>query len=126
VAQLVLSAHPVGWWLSPSTANRARFTAAARSWKSAATLVVAAYAGAAAAVFSAHQVADLAFDLGTGLCVIGAPGRVGLPGAGGGELPLVLAEMDRASRAAAGAPVRERAAGAEPAEAGDLSVLDRS
>jgi hypothetical protein len=38
-AQLVLSAHPAGWWLSPSMARRARFTAAS-SWKSAATFVL--------------------------------------------------------------------------------------
>jgi len=88
-------------------------------------LGASAYAGAAAAVLSAHEVADLAFDLGTGLRVVGAPGRVGLPVAGGGELTLVLSEVDRAPRPAAGAPGRQRAARAENAEPGDLPVLDR-
>ena len=60
-------------------------------------LVGAADAGAASAVSAAHQVADLAFDLGAGGAVVGVPGGVGLAGAGVGEGLLVRADGDRAS-----------------------------
>jgi hypothetical protein len=52
----------------------------------------AANAGTAAAVATAHQVSYLAFPFRPGGGVVGAPGRVGLGGAGPGQLLLVGAE----------------------------------
>ena len=59
-------------------------------------LGLAAHAGAAAAVFAAHQVADLAFDLGPGGAVVSGPGRVGLSLACALEPRLVGGHVDRA------------------------------
>jgi hypothetical protein len=60
-------------------------------------------AGAAAAVAAAHQVADLAFDLGPGGPVVRLPGRVSLGLPGGGQAGLVRADGDRAAVLGGGA-----------------------
>src|ERR1019366_1889218 len=75
-------------------------------------------AGAAAAVAAAHQVADLAFDLGPGGPVAGLPRRVLLAGAGGGEAGLVRADGDRAAFSGGGALGCQRAGPACCAEPG--------
>jgi hypothetical protein len=67
-------------------------------------------AGAPAAVLAAHQVADLALDLGAGGGVVGLSGGVGLAGAGTSELLLVGSGVDRAPALSRGAPVSEWAA----------------
>ena len=107
---------------SPSTPSRARLTAAASREKSAATLVRAANAGAAAAVAAPHQVGDLAFHLGSGGGVVGTPGGVGLGGAGPGQLLLVGADRDDAAGGRGGALRGQRAIGAGGAERGDTAA----
>jgi hypothetical protein len=64
---------------------------------------LAADAGTAPAVASAGQVADLAFDLGSGGAIVGFPVRVVLPGSGAGELVFVGADVDGASALGVGA-----------------------
>jgi len=52
--------------------------------------------GPSSAVPAAHQVADLAFDLGSGGGVVGLPAGVGLAGAGASQRFLVGADADAA------------------------------
>src|SRR5271169_2524303 len=75
-------------------------------------------AGAAAAVAAAHEVADLALDLGPGGPVVSLPGRVCLADAGGGQAGLVRADGDRAAFFGGGAPGRQRAGAAGRGEPG--------
>ncbi|HSI93327.1 MAG TPA: hypothetical protein VK925_07475 [Jiangellaceae bacterium] len=52
---------------------------------------------------AAHEVADLAFDLGAGRAVVGLPVGVALPAAGVGQVPLVAADRDGAPAGGVGA-----------------------
>ena len=56
--------------------------------------VTAAHSGAAAAVASAHEMADFAFDFRSSGPVVGFPGRVGLVASGGGQSGFVAADRD--------------------------------
>ena len=60
-------------------------------------LRLAAHARASSAVLAAHEVADLALDLGARGLVVGLPGGVGLAFAGARECGLVRSDADRAS-----------------------------
>ena len=81
-------------------------------------LVLPAYACAAAAVASAHQVGQLAFDLRAGRPVVGRPVGVLLRSAGVGQSPLVRADLDRAATCGVGALRAQRAVSARVGEAG--------
>jgi hypothetical protein len=72
-------AQPLVVWVRRRVARRARLTAAA------------------------HEVGDLAFDLGVGGAVVGAPGGVGLPGAGDSEAGFVVADGDAVAGLGVGA-----------------------
>jgi hypothetical protein len=77
----------------------------------------------------AHEVTELAFDLGSGGPIVVAPGGVGLAGPGPGERSLVGADPDRAPTRGGGALRAQLAGGAGLGEVrepvGDHS-LDRS
>ena len=93
-------AHPAVEPRRPSDGQRARLTAAASRRKSASTLACPADPGPAPAVLSAHQVRELAFDLGPGGPVVGDSRLgVGLPGAGRASAGSCGADAD-------GAPAR--------------------
>ena len=85
--------------------------------------VGAADPGSSSAVFAAHQVPELAFDLGSGGPVVGDPGRVGLPGPGVGQCLLVRADADRAPGLGGGALRAQRAPGAGLPEVGDAATV---
>src|SRR5574341_2498368 len=82
----------------------------------------APHPGAAAAVAAAHQMAEFAFDLGAGGRVVGAPGRIGLAGAGGGQQGLVRTDGDGPAALGAGAAGGQGAGGAGRAEGGLAGV----
>ena len=71
---------------------------------------------------AAHQVADLAFDLGPGCPVVSFPGRVGLGLPGGGQPGLVRADGDRAAFCGGGALGCQRAGPAGRGEPGGPGV----
>ncbi len=66
--------------------------------------------GTSAAVPVAHQMSHLAFDLRSCGAVVGAPGRIGLGGAGPCQLALVGADRDDAAGGRVGALRGQRAA----------------
>jgi hypothetical protein len=80
--------------------------------------VAAAHAGAAAAVASAHEVGEFAFDFGAGGAVVGLPDRILLPGSGVGEVGFPVADGDLPAGFRGGALLAQGAAGAGSAEAG--------
>jgi hypothetical protein len=82
-------------------------------------LAPAAYPCLSSAVSAAHQVAKLAFDLGTGGPIVGDPVGVLLLAAGVGETLLVATDTDRAPVAGVGAPGPQRTGRAGVGEAGD-------
>ena len=75
---------------------------------------------------AAHEVTELAFDLGSGGPVVGAPGGVGLPGPGSGERGLVDADPDRAPARGGGALGAQLAGGARVSEAGEPASVTAS
>ena len=83
----------------------------------------AADSGAAPAVAAAHQVGELAFDLGAGGAVVAHPGRVGLAGAGVGQGLLVRANRYRAPTGGGGALRAQRASGAGRREMGGSAAV---
>lgn len=84
----------------------------------------AADPGFSAVVFAAHQVPDLALDLGACAGVAGLPVRVCLAGAGGPQLGFVVAEVDAASLPTGGALSCQRTSGAQGTEARELPALE--
>jgi len=81
-----------------------------------------AHTSSAGAVAAAHQVSDLAFNLGAGGAVVGFPCRIGLLVAGGGQAGFVVSDGDAAAGFRGGAPGGQRAGGAGGAEVGPAGV----
>ena len=90
-AQLVLSAHRPGSRVESEHAKPGEVHGGGGEREVGGDLRAAAHPGAPAAVLAAHQMGDLALDLGARLRVVGLPVRVGLSGARAGELALMLA-----------------------------------
>jgi hypothetical protein len=88
-------------------------------------LFSATHSCAAPAVPAAHQVRDLALDLGSGGPVVGDPVRIALSGPSSSELPFIGADGDGASVGRGGALLAQRAVcavGPEADGAGPVAV----
>ena len=83
----------------------------------------AADTGSASAVAATHQVAELAFDLGSGGPVVGLPVGIALAGAGLGERSFVPIDADRAPSGGVGALGAQRTVRAVLGEVGDAAAV---
>jgi hypothetical protein len=113
--------------VSPSTPNRARWTAAASREKSAATLVCPRTRARLPPCRRRIRVADLGFHLWSGGSVVSPPRRVSLGSAGPDKVGLVDADPDPATALGVRARGNQRAPGAGHAKGRNLPTsLDGS